>query len=145
MFRPSPSIFVLATCAALGFCASLQAVASFATNPTNIQMNIYVLDKLATKPAIIVAVSKANQDPSRVSTPSHFPANFDHSCTPVVEPVRSGMLVLSCHHTPIRTALFSSTLAHLTSATAGMYRALGARHMAKAATHSESSAWSTIR
>jgi hypothetical protein len=44
MLRPSPSIFVLATCAALGFCASLQAVASFGTNPTNIQMNIYVPD-----------------------------------------------------------------------------------------------------
>jgi hypothetical protein len=66
MFRPNPSIFVLATCLALGFCASLQAVASFGTNPTNIQMYIYVPDKLATKPAIIVAVSKTNQDSSRV-------------------------------------------------------------------------------
>ena len=126
MLRPSPSIFVLATCVALGFCASLQAVASFGTNPTSIQMNIYVPDKLATKTAIIVAVSKANQDTSRVFTISQFPANFDHSCTPVVEPVRSGMLVLSCHHTPTRTALFSSTPAPPTPATAGMYRALGA-------------------
>ena len=85
----------LTHCVALGFCASLQAVASFGTNPTSIQMNIYVPDKLATKPAIIVAVSKANQDTSRVFTISQFPANFDHSCTPVVEPVRSGMLVLA--------------------------------------------------
>jgi hypothetical protein len=126
MLRPSPSIFVLATCVALGFCASLQAVASFGTNPTNIQMYIYVPDKLATKPAIIVAVSKTNQDSLRVSTTSHFPANFNHSCTPVVEPVRSGMLVPSSHHTPIRTALFSSTPVLPTSATAGMYRAWGA-------------------
>jgi hypothetical protein len=57
MFRPSSSIFVLATFVAVVFCASLQTVADFGTNPTKIQMYIYVPDKLATKPAVIVAVS----------------------------------------------------------------------------------------
>ena len=37
--------------------ASLQAVTSFGTNPTGIQVFNYVPDKLATKPAIVVAVS----------------------------------------------------------------------------------------
>jgi acetylxylan esterase len=42
------------TGSALG--ASLQAVTNFGTNPTGIQMFIYVPDKVAAKPAIIVAV-----------------------------------------------------------------------------------------
>jgi len=36
--------------------ASLQQVTGFGTNPTNVQMFIYVPDKLATNPAVIVAV-----------------------------------------------------------------------------------------
>ena len=50
------SLFVFAASAALGLCASLQQVTNFGTNPTNIKMYIYVPDKVATKPAIIVAV-----------------------------------------------------------------------------------------
>ena len=46
----------LALFAAGGLCASLQAVSDFGSNPTKIQMYIYVPDKLATKPAVIVAV-----------------------------------------------------------------------------------------
>lgn len=46
----------LAAAAASGFCASLQQVSNFGSNPTNIQMHIYVPDRLASKPAIIVAV-----------------------------------------------------------------------------------------
>lgn len=47
--------FLAAAQLALG--ASLQKVADFGSNPTRINMYIYVPDKLATKPAIIVAVS----------------------------------------------------------------------------------------
>jgi len=46
---------VVAT-ASLAMGASLQAVTGFGKNPTNIQMYIYVPDKLAAKPAVIVAV-----------------------------------------------------------------------------------------
>jgi hypothetical protein len=45
--------FTAATC--LG--ASLRPVLNFGNNPTRIQMNIYVPDKVAPNPAIIVAVS----------------------------------------------------------------------------------------
>lgn len=51
------SLFLLAVNAAAGLGASLQSVASFGSNPTKINMYIYVPDKLATKPAVIVAVS----------------------------------------------------------------------------------------
>lgn len=43
------------------FAASLQQVSSFGTNPTGIQMYIYVPDKLAMKPAVIVAVRHLNE------------------------------------------------------------------------------------
>jgi hypothetical protein len=57
MLIPSPSLLVLMALAALSFGASLVQVEDFGVNPTNIDMYIYVPDKLATKPAIIVAVS----------------------------------------------------------------------------------------
>jgi poly(3-hydroxybutyrate) depolymerase len=47
----------LAATAATCLGASLQPVSDFGNNPTNIQMNIYVPDKLASNPAVIVAVS----------------------------------------------------------------------------------------
>lgn len=43
--------------AAMGLAATLEQVTNFGTNPTKINMYIYVPDKLATKPSIIVAVS----------------------------------------------------------------------------------------
>lgn len=46
----------LAAMAETAFGASLQQVQNWGTNPSKIQMYIYVPDKLATKPAIIVAV-----------------------------------------------------------------------------------------
>ncbi|GAB1312873.1 Feruloyl esterase B [Madurella fahalii] len=42
--------------AATGLCASLQQVSNFGSNPTSIQMHIYVPDRLATNPPIIVAL-----------------------------------------------------------------------------------------
>lgn len=39
--------------------AALTRVNDFGANPSNLQMNIYVPAKLATKPAIIVAVRSA--------------------------------------------------------------------------------------
>jgi poly(3-hydroxybutyrate) depolymerase len=53
------SLATFAALAASGLCASLQQVSNFGTNPTRIQMYIYVPDRLATKPAIIVAVRNA--------------------------------------------------------------------------------------
>jgi hypothetical protein len=50
------SVLGLAAAAAMCLGASLQAVSSFGSNPTKIQMYIYVPDKVAAKPAIIVAV-----------------------------------------------------------------------------------------
>jgi poly(3-hydroxybutyrate) depolymerase len=57
MLFSKPSLLMLAAYAAVGFSASLQQVSSFGANPTTISMYIYVPDKVATKPAIIVAVS----------------------------------------------------------------------------------------
>lgn len=114
MFRSVPSLFVLATFVALSFCATLQSVANFGTNPTKIQMYIYVPDKLATKPAIIVAVSEPTKDHCLLSIFAIPLANVCLSCTPVAEAVQSGTLVPSSHRTPTRTALFSSTPVHPT-------------------------------
>ena len=50
------SLLVLAVLASVGFRASLVQVKDFGANPTKIYMYIYVPDKLATKPAVIVAV-----------------------------------------------------------------------------------------
>jgi hypothetical protein len=49
-------ILLLLFVAAVGHCASLQQVSNFGNNPSKINMYIYVPDKVATKPAIIVAV-----------------------------------------------------------------------------------------
>ncbi|KAK4183712.1 family 1 putative carbohydrate esterase [Podospora australis] len=50
------SLLGLAALADTAFGASLQQVQNWGTNPSRIQMYIYVPDKLATKPAIIVAL-----------------------------------------------------------------------------------------
>lgn len=50
------TVFGLAAAATTAFAASLQQVSSFGSNPTKINMYIYVPDKVAPKPAIIVAV-----------------------------------------------------------------------------------------
>jgi hypothetical protein len=47
---------VAASLAASGLCASLQQVSNFGNNPSGIQMYIYVPDKVASNPAIIVGV-----------------------------------------------------------------------------------------
>lgn len=52
-----PTFCAIAIMAAPGFCASLQQVSDFGSNPTSIDMYIYVPDKVATKPPIIVGVS----------------------------------------------------------------------------------------
>jgi hypothetical protein len=59
----------LAATAATCLGASLQPVSDFGNNPTNIQMNIYVPDKLATKPAVIVAVSTVTYSHTPPSAP----------------------------------------------------------------------------
>lgn len=51
------SLLALSAMATLSWAASLVKVNDFGKNPTNINFYIYVPDKLATKPAIIVAVS----------------------------------------------------------------------------------------
>ncbi|RYP29756.1 hypothetical protein DL767_006577 [Monosporascus sp. MG133] len=50
------TVLSLAVAAATGLCASLQRVQNWGSNPTNIQMYIYVPDRRATSPAIIVAL-----------------------------------------------------------------------------------------
>jgi acetylxylan esterase len=49
---------IAAVCATAN--GALTRVNDFGSNPTNLQMNIYVPAKLATKPAIILAVSFSN-------------------------------------------------------------------------------------
>jgi acetylxylan esterase len=56
MLLPSLCLLVLSALAAVGRGASLVQVKDFGANPTKINMYIYVPDKLATKPAVIVAV-----------------------------------------------------------------------------------------
>ena len=51
------SFITSAAFASVALGATLKPVTSFGENPTSIQMYIYVPDKLATKPAVIVAVS----------------------------------------------------------------------------------------
>ena len=51
-----PTIGLLAA-AQLALSAKLDKVADFGANPSRINMYIYVPDKVATKPAVIVAVS----------------------------------------------------------------------------------------
>ncbi|KAK3320586.1 Alpha/Beta hydrolase protein [Cercophora scortea] len=50
------TVLALAAAAVGGMCASLQQVTNFGNNPTKINMYIYVPDKLAAKPAVIVAL-----------------------------------------------------------------------------------------
>lgn len=50
-------LLALAVSATPVLSASLQAVSNWGSNPTNLQFYIYVPDKLATNPAIIVGVS----------------------------------------------------------------------------------------
>jgi hypothetical protein len=53
------TIFSVAATASTALGASLQQVFNWGANPTNIQFHIYVPDRRATNPAIIVAVSIA--------------------------------------------------------------------------------------
>ncbi|KAK3315423.1 feruloyl esterase B precursor, partial [Apodospora peruviana] len=69
----------LAAAATTGLCASLQQVTNFGTNPTKIYMYIYVPDKLATNPAVIVAMhpcgGTAQQWYSGTKLPSYADSN----------------------------------------------------------------------
>jgi acetylxylan esterase len=51
------NLFGLVATATSALSASLQRVNDFGNNPTKIYMYIYVPDKVAAKPAVIVAVS----------------------------------------------------------------------------------------
>lgn len=97
----------LAATAATGLGASLQQVNSFGSNPTNIQMFIYVPDKVAAKPAIIVAVSKRRTRPTL--TPTTAPRRADkrnapNSSTPAAAAGSSGSAGPSSPRTPTATA-----------------------------------------
>jgi acetylxylan esterase len=51
------NVLGLVATATVGLGASLQQVSSWGANPTKIQMFIYVPDKLAASPPVVVAVS----------------------------------------------------------------------------------------
>lgn len=53
------SLLAIVLSAVLSAGASLKPVTSFGSNPTSLQMYLYVPDKVEQKPAIIVAVSNA--------------------------------------------------------------------------------------
>ncbi|KAK3387338.1 Alpha/Beta hydrolase protein [Podospora didyma] len=73
------TFFGLAATATLGLGASLQQVTNWGGNPSKIQMYIYVPDKLAAKPAIIVALhpcgGSATQWYSGTKLPSYANSN----------------------------------------------------------------------
>ena len=50
------AVLGLLAAAPVAFAAKLEKVADFGSNPTKINMYIYVPDKVAAKPAVIVAV-----------------------------------------------------------------------------------------
>lgn len=50
------SLFLSALAATTALCASLQQVSNFGQNPSGIQMYIYVPDRLASNPAVVVSV-----------------------------------------------------------------------------------------
>lgn len=99
----------LAATAATGLAASLQQVNSFGANPTNIQMFIYVPDKVAANPAIIVAVSKRRIHPTPTPTPTPAPRRADkrnapNSSTPAAAADSSGSAGPGSRRTPTATA-----------------------------------------
>ncbi|KAL2160800.1 hypothetical protein VTH06DRAFT_997 [Thermothelomyces fergusii] len=73
------SLVWFATSAATCLAASLQQVTNFGANPTNIQMYIYVPDRLATNPPVIVALhpcgGSAQQWFGGTQLPSYADAN----------------------------------------------------------------------
>lgn len=98
------SLFALVTSAGLALGASLQQVTNFGENPTGLQMYLYVPDKVAEKPAIIVAVSNKSKRFLQIYI------NPSRSYTRAAAPRRPGILEPSYPHTRIRTVSFSSTL-----------------------------------
>ncbi|KAH7109661.1 feruloyl esterase B [Dendryphion nanum] len=73
------TLFSLATTASLASAASLQQVTNWGANPSNIKMHIYVPDKLAASPAIVVALhpcgGTAQQWYSGTRMPSYADSN----------------------------------------------------------------------
>jgi hypothetical protein len=118
--------------------ASLQQVTSFGTNPTKINMYIYVPDKLATKPAVIVAVSRPRL---RLKLQSLRLS----SCIHVVVLANSGTAVPSCPRTLTQTASFSSIHRLPITATVGTFTSRRHSHTMAVETPSASSVWSIIR
>lgn len=84
--------FALLASASSAF-GALQQVTGFGTNPTSLQMYISVPAKVATNPAIIVAVSPA-QRPQM----SRLCADLNHSFIHVAALHRNGTAALSYQH-----------------------------------------------
>ena len=55
---------IIAALAATTVDGALTRVTNFGTNPTNLQMNIYVPAQVASKPAVILAVNHPRSSPS---------------------------------------------------------------------------------
>ena len=60
----------LAAAVEMASAAKLEKIANFGANPSKITMFLYAPDKVATKPAIIVAVRTRFQDASSTLSPS---------------------------------------------------------------------------
>ncbi|EAQ84081.1 hypothetical protein CHGG_10485 [Chaetomium globosum CBS 148.51] len=76
----------LAATAATGLAASLQQVNSFGANPTNIQMFIYVPDKVAANPAIIVALHPCGGSGQQWFSGTRLPSYADSNGFIIVYP-----------------------------------------------------------
>lgn len=102
----------LAATAATCLGASLQQVTNFGNNPTNIQMHIYVPDRVASNPAIIVAVSArraALAHPLEVLCAFGSLVSPRTSFIPAAAMPSSGSAAPGCRRTPTSTASSSST------------------------------------
>ncbi len=97
------SLFAITASAALAAGASLKQVTNFGENPSSIQMYIYVPDKVATKPAVIVAVSKSGRLVGLLRTKTSL------SYILVVDQPPSGTLEPNSLRTLIPMGSFSST------------------------------------
>lgn len=95
------SLLPILALATPGLGAKLEQVTNFGGNPTKINMYIYVPDKLASKPAVIVAV--------RIISIELQASNLTcDSSTPAEEQDPSGTAAPSSPPTPTKTALSSS-------------------------------------
>ncbi|KAI0016775.1 Alpha/Beta hydrolase protein [Xylariomycetidae sp. FL0641] len=85
------SFIAMCAGAAFGTCASLQQVTDFGENPSDIQMYIYVPDKVATNPAVIVALHPCGGSGRQWYAGTRLPSYADSNGFVLIYPSTSHM------------------------------------------------------